>query len=337
MTGTEIGAFNHLYTGPDGLARFNPGRDLRPVIELLELGFGDDLEARDRRWLAELNVLAGAGPLLNWMAQLFPPARGALSGFVFYADGKLVGNASLMRSSSDVWVVANVVTHPDYRRRGVAARLMDATLDSARARGARQIQLQVRSQNDAAQTLYRNLGFWRMNAASTLRLRSPGAARTLGVTPSGWSLYRPGFGDKEQIRRLLARAGEIDRGGPAGLVMQYYERQRVVDALDDMLAGRKRNAWAAMAGGEFRALMVAQAQGRQPPHRLDLVVDPFWEGRVEAPLLDAAMQSLKGQAPYEVEMEVDVRRGDLLAALSATGFRVIRTLDRLALDLNPAV
>lgn len=55
--------------------------------------------------------------------------------------------------------VNNVASHKDYRRIGVARSLMEGAIDEARLRGGAQVVLEVRASNEAAQLLYRDLGF----------------------------------------------------------------------------------------------------------------------------------------------------------------------------------
>ncbi len=55
--------------------------------------------------------------------------------------------------------IATIATHPDYRRRGVARRLLVQTLEVARDRGAHLVMLEVRRSNLAAQKLYESFGF----------------------------------------------------------------------------------------------------------------------------------------------------------------------------------
>jgi ribosomal-protein-alanine N-acetyltransferase len=61
---------------------------------------------------------------------------------------------------------------PDRRRGGDGRRMMDAVVDSARARGARRLFLEVRASNRAALSLYGAVGFQPMG-------RRPGYYRTL--------------------------------------------------------------------------------------------------------------------------------------------------------------
>lgn len=55
--------------------------------------------------------------------------------------------------------VNNVAAHRDYRRIGIGRSLMEAAIREAIARGVAHVILEVRASNEAAQLLYRDLGF----------------------------------------------------------------------------------------------------------------------------------------------------------------------------------
>ena len=55
--------------------------------------------------------------------------------------------------------INNVAVKPEYRRRGIAASLLNRILDKARERKAKAAFLEVRSTNEAAQVLYEKCGF----------------------------------------------------------------------------------------------------------------------------------------------------------------------------------
>ena len=64
-----------------------------------------------------------------------------------------------MMTVLDEGQITNVATHPDYRRRGLAAAVLMALLAEARARGLATVTLEVRESNAAAIALYEKHGF----------------------------------------------------------------------------------------------------------------------------------------------------------------------------------
>ena len=56
----------------------------------------------------------------------------------------------------------NIAVHPDYRRRGIAASLIEALVFSLKVRGSRSLKLEVRTSNHPAIALYEGMGFVRL-------------------------------------------------------------------------------------------------------------------------------------------------------------------------------
>ena len=73
-------------------------------------------------------------------------------------DGKLVGMIVVWLIVDEAHV-ATIATHPDYRRQGVAKRLLAHTLLEIMREGARSSFLEVRESNFAAQEMYRKFGY----------------------------------------------------------------------------------------------------------------------------------------------------------------------------------
>jgi ribosomal protein S18 acetylase RimI-like enzyme len=79
-------------------------------------------------------------------------------------DGKPAGvcqlryRLSVWTSAPDCWF-EDLYVEPEARRSGLGAVLVQAAIESARARGCRRIELDVNEDNEAALALYRRLGF----------------------------------------------------------------------------------------------------------------------------------------------------------------------------------
>ena len=73
-------------------------------------------------------------------------------------DGLVAGYIGCQMSFPEVDVM-NVAVHPDFRRRGIAAILVEALTDHLRHMDCTSLSLEVRASNDPAIALYEKLGF----------------------------------------------------------------------------------------------------------------------------------------------------------------------------------
>src|ERR1700752_2890484 len=73
-------------------------------------------------------------------------------------DGKLVGMVVAWLIVDEVHV-ATIATHPDFRRQGIAKRLLSYTLRELRNEGAQSSFLEVCASNYGAQDMYRKFGY----------------------------------------------------------------------------------------------------------------------------------------------------------------------------------
>jgi len=95
--------------------------------------------------------------LLQWLS---PALRDILHSHIWEENGQIAGFTNISRrGTTDVWYVSGVGVHPDYRRRGIARRLVRASLDMIREHGGRIALLDVIDGNYPAYKLYQSLGF----------------------------------------------------------------------------------------------------------------------------------------------------------------------------------
>lgn len=100
-----------------------------------------------------------------WSVHSFRSALDRPDVHMTVAEVRLEGGASVVAGYLVAWFVAdegeiaNVAVHPDWRRRGVGAALLDDVLAAGRAAGVGAMYLEVRASNTAAQALYASRGF----------------------------------------------------------------------------------------------------------------------------------------------------------------------------------
>ncbi len=94
------------------------------------------------------------------LVQLFSPTlRDFMRGFVWEESGAIVGMTMAQREgATSMWYIGAVGVLPEFRGRGIARQLVQATLGMMRERGGARVRLGVIDGNTPAQTLYSSLG-----------------------------------------------------------------------------------------------------------------------------------------------------------------------------------
>jgi ribosomal protein S18 acetylase RimI-like enzyme len=142
----------------------------------------DELEG----FKATIATLKRIWPLYRLIKWTSPALRDALLGYIWEEDGQPVGLVSVSRrGSTDSWMVGNVSVLPEYRRRGIARRLVQAGLDFIREQGGKLAVLDVISGNLPAYELYKSLGFEHYTSMMEMEQRS-GGVPALPPIPEGY-------------------------------------------------------------------------------------------------------------------------------------------------------
>lgn len=160
-------------------------RDLPRVADLIELCFASSMDSEGQSYVRQMRRASRDMSFMRWASSALESASLPLSGYVWEQDGLIIGNASLVpfrHKGKRIYLIANVATHPDHRRRGIARILTEQAMRNARQRGAHELWLHVREDNPGAVRMYLELGFverarrttWRTNSTRPL-YPSPGA------------------------------------------------------------------------------------------------------------------------------------------------------------------
>lgn len=137
-------------------------KDLDDIANLIETCFSPTMDEDGRAYLRQLRKSAEEARRLSWAVGLAEENYIPISGFVWVEDDHLIGNLTLIplqKQGKTAYLIANVAVLPAYRRRGIGKYLTQAAIDHVHENKPGAIWLQVRDDNDAAEQLYRNLGF----------------------------------------------------------------------------------------------------------------------------------------------------------------------------------
>lgn len=331
MLATPVAAQRQYRSGPRPI---NLGRDVRPVLALLNVSFGP-VRDRQGRAVADRFSLSQSAPFARRLGMV---KRGFIPGFVWEESGQIVGNVTLLESPiRGRYLVANVAVHPDYRRRGIARGLMHEALAHIQSWHGRQVFLQVESDNKAAIDLYRSMAFdeaggvcrWQ-GSMNTLRLGPP-AEEDLGPPPR---LLR---GREWREARQLDRIGfDPDLNWPAPPPADYY-KTGLWQRAGDLLNGRRQETWVFESRPDQGSHLIGLADivsEWNRPHNLRLCIAPPFRGRLDGSLLRLAVGRLRRFRGGFVWLNYPAADLTMTALLEASNFKLRRSLTVMRKNLR---
>ncbi len=145
-------------------------------------------------------------PLIRAIQLFSPGLRDFLHGHVWEEDGRIAGFSQISRrGSTDTWYISAVGVHPDFRRRGIAQRLVESAIEFVQKRNGRRLLLDVIEGNVPATRLYSKLGFENYTSSLQLEIQPKSRPSDPGL-PDGYQLeatddytWQPRF---ELMRRI---------------------------------------------------------------------------------------------------------------------------------------
>ena len=270
--------------------------------------------------------------LTAWASRLTETTSMPMMGYVWEENGRIIGNASLIPfrdNGKRIFLIANVATHPDHRRRGIGRALTERVMKQARDKKASALWLHVRDDNPGAVKLYADLGFREV------------VRRTTWTAPPDTFLPQPFFsaqGDsdiqivsrhshfwsrqEEWLRRLYPEA------------IAWYQplnfnalRPGLMNWLYLLFVDFNIKQWAAVRGADLLATLSWLPYGG----RTDSIYAAagLAPGEVEAQFSEALTRLLihaRRVLSSRTTLSLDFPAGEMTDAISAAGFQPRRTL-----------
>lgn len=321
----------------EGLQPFNMRRDLLQLANLLEMTFQSELDLTANPIVTEMRNLAKAGPLLWIFDASFRLLSPFLRGYVWIANGQLVGNVSLTRESEqpNLWSISNVAVHPDFRGRGIARQLMKAAIQEAKQKGARWIILEVQTDNAPARQLYTELGFQVYDTIAEFSLPMGKQTQQRQTPTLALRERRPEDWQKvyQLFRVVIPEAAQEVRP----VLSSHYRltlRRKIEHWLDYLLYLRQNRDWLLEENSQIVALLQVTGQYTKAAHRLQIHVHPNHRGAIEEELVISGLEWLSHFPDREVASTVSTSHPEALQAFQKIGFRTLRLLDQMGLDLR---
>lgn len=319
----------------DGPQPFDPGRHMRQVAELVASVFAEELDARGRAALHEMQIVGRLSPYLGGSISM-ALFNDFISGHVWLEGGRVIGNVTL-QSLDQVglrWRISNVAVLPSHRRRGIARALMLATLREIAQRQGSWALLQVRADNAGAHALYEELGFtdiardavWRLEAPP---VRAPEPARALVPlrTLTGGELFDLARAARSTLAQWADPVRSVD--------YQIGFGELVGEWLGRLTGFRRIERWGAWQSGQLAGAVETRASLGGEHHTLRFTVRPSARGELEQSLIAQGLRSLSKAGPSPVLVAHDGEHEEGVAALRAAGFRPQRDLITMRRHIVP--
>lgn len=192
-------------TSTGRLRPLNILRDLSRVADLIELCFASSMDSEGRSYVRQMRRASRDASFMRWASNAIESTSMPLSGFVWEQDGRIIGNVSLVPfrfNNKRYYLIANVATHPDHRRKGIARALTEQAMQRARQRGATELWLHVRADNPVAIKMYTDMGFVERARRTTWRIQTQGLIST------------PPAPSSDRIQNLITVSGRYARFWP---------------------------------------------------------------------------------------------------------------------------
>lgn len=311
---------------PNQLRPFDVRKDLDAVANLVETCFADTLDEDGHRYVEHMHAASRNPSYLRWAMAVAENTPMPFSGFVWEENSYLAGNLSLIPYNyrgRRCYLIANVAVDPAYRRKGIAKSLTRAAIKHAHKRGIDEIWLHVRTENEAAQKLYRSLGFTEQAQRTTWEIKPRIGIKSTpqsSIDTSNISITRPQTRYWAQYRAWLRSIYPPEFTWHLPFYLSAL-RPGVVGGLYRFFTGSHLRQWAAQLGQQHVGLLAWQPQAKHADH-LWLASTSENEERAIAGLMPVISRQLANRR----RILLDYPAGRSILPLHEAGFHIQQTL-----------
>jgi len=314
------------------LRPFNIREDLNAVADLVETCFAGTLDEDGHRYVNNMRAAARNPRYLRWAIAVADNAPMPFSGYVWEENGYLAGNLSLIPykyQGKRCYLIANVAVDPAYRRKGIARALTNSAISHTRKRGADEIWLHVRDENEAAKSLYQSLGFVQRAQRTTWEIKPRSETKDPSQPnnqPAGIEITKPRAHHWDQYRQWLQEIypPELTWHQPFNSAIL---RPGFFGSIYRFLTANQVQQWAAQQGEKILGILAWQPHYKHADH-LWLASSPEYEGRV----IDALNPQIHHNLATRRRMLLVYPAGRAILPLHEAGFHIQQTLNWMRLE-----
>ena len=309
----------------------NLSTDLNKVADLVETCFPIQNDPDGQTYIREMRQAARDYRRLGWLSQIDQVRKGKAAGFVWVEGETIVGNLSLIPFKSggnNIYLLANVAVHPEYRRKGIAKTLTVRALKHLRKHGEREVWLQVRHDNQPAVDLYRSVGFLDRVTRTTWRIQPNQLTCLEDSGPQQVSLSSSYTKDWEKQQQYLALTYPKEMRWNLPINFRRFQ-PGVFQGISNFLDGVTLKRWEIIDQGRVCGWITWQ--------KSDTFANNLWlafREDLEPSLLPEALNQVFLRLNKRHTVSVDYPFGRFQEGFERLGFNCFRTLIWMRLALN---
>jgi len=318
-------------------------KDHEKVIKLLDIVFEKELESKGMSAKVVFDEFKSIRPLLNFLGIFSKKYKHSMDGFVFENEEGVIVSSVTIGYSIFHWEVAMVATHPDYRRRGLAKKLVTAAIDHAKQLGAKLCVLEVLDENEPAYNLYRSLGFVHFDSVTRQKLDFNDLSKIPEVKlPEGYKLRKSDRSKKSNQAKYdldLRVTPENVQGFHPVDKRKYFKPLliRMIRPIAKLLLKFKHHDWLTYNEETLVGYVsVSPSQKEGSPHRIEMMLDPAHNQVLSEPIISHSLLTLKKNTTIEANIIVEFRTSETKQLVTSRkyGFVDIETMHLLGLQIE---
>ncbi|MHA1954530.1 MAG: GNAT family N-acetyltransferase, partial [Candidatus Heimdallarchaeaceae archaeon] len=283
-------------------------------------------------------------PILKFMGIFSKNFKHVLDGFVIEnEDGEIISSVNVGYSLDDKFEVSMVATHPDYRRKGFARRLVTQAVNHSKKLGAKMCILEVLDINEPAYKLYRNLDFVHYDTITRQKLEPDQISSIEQVKfPKEYQLR-----ELERDKKTNKKRYELDLKSTPKEVQLFHPVQRskyfrpllirMIRPIARLILKPKTKTWTIYKDNNLVGTLYVNLSKREgTPNRLDLMIDPKHDTKLVEPMLTHGLEFIQKNQIVEQNVIIEFRTIEEIqkAICEKYGFIVVETLHLLGLKLQ---
>lgn len=283
----------------------NPLRDLDQLTALIELVLGSEIERWGGDFRAQMRMAKMMAPWFKFLGFFSKNYRHTFDGYIWEQDGHFIAAVILQPVLYDVsrWQIMNVVTHPDYRRRGIARILVSRAIEHARSFGARICYLEVQQHSLPAIKLYEQLGFTGYDRLTILKRTGNEASETDNINGFQFSAMSMAEWKKRFELAKSIVPPEIQEFMPVSQAeYQFSIWQRIFDPTMMRLQGIESTWWGISKNNKMVGFAnLVSCKSPLMTNRMDIEVLPAYQEEATVQILALLLDRLQ-KHPQQVTM-----------------------------------